>query len=250
MLALLGAVRSSPGTTTTTLAIAGCIGGAVVVEADPDGGVLAPRFGLAREPGLTTFATATRGNASAGALDDHTQSLPGGLAVVVGPGTADNSVGLWRSAGPALAQLLATEAESRPIFVDAGRLAPTAPTEALVAAADLVVVVARPILEDLHAVAGRLPSLRAQAHRLALILVGDRPYGPREIAEQLGADILGVVAADQRAADCLSGRSTALPARAVRISPLARSARAIAERLVESTPSPVEQSLTAKGGEP
>ena len=54
----LASVRGAPGVTTTSLLLASTFEDAPVVEADLDGGVLAVRYGLGREPGLTTLAAA------------------------------------------------------------------------------------------------------------------------------------------------------------------------------------------------
>src|SRR3546814_11443072 len=48
-LLVFGSARSSPGATTAALAVSSWIDRSVVVEADPDGGVVAVRYGLARE---------------------------------------------------------------------------------------------------------------------------------------------------------------------------------------------------------
>ena len=52
----LASVRGAPGVTTTAVLLASTFTDGLVVEADLDGGVLAVRYGLGREPGLTTFA--------------------------------------------------------------------------------------------------------------------------------------------------------------------------------------------------
>ena len=77
---VVGSVRSS-GATTLALALAGSLERAVLIEADADGGVLALRYGLAREPGMATLAASRPG--SGGGVLDHAQALPGGLPVVV-----------------------------------------------------------------------------------------------------------------------------------------------------------------------
>ena len=52
--------KGAPGATTTALGLASAWTGQqrVVVEGDPDGGVLAARLGLGYEPGLVTVAAA------------------------------------------------------------------------------------------------------------------------------------------------------------------------------------------------
>lgn len=232
MLVAFGAARSSPGTTTAVLAIAGCIDGAIVVEGDPDGGVLVARYGLEREPGLTSLAAAVRGPGAGVILLDHSQVLPGDVSAVVGPPAADTAVALWRSGAQPLVRALVDAAASSTVLVDLGRLTPSSPCGPLVPAVDLTVLVTRPHLEEIHAVGSRLDDLRATATRLVVLVVGDRPYGADSITQALGVEVLGTVADDRRAAEVLAGRSTALTPRSLRTSALARSARQIADRLV------------------
>lgn len=235
MLVVFGSARSSPGVTTAVVAIASCLDRAIVVEGDPDGGVLAARFGLSKEPGLTTLAAGARaGSPEPFAIEAHQQELPGGVEVIVGPASPESATALWRSSGPRVASTLADVAHTMPVLVDAGRLSPVAPTASLLEVADLLVVVVRPILEDLHALVARTQSFRSHAARLVVLMVGEQPYGPADVAEQLGVQVIGVLASDPRAADALAGR--AWMSRGLRRSSLARSARSVAERLVQSAP--------------
>lgn len=228
-LVVAGAARSSPGTTTTVLALAGCLRDRVVVEGDPDGGVLSTRFGLAREPNLASLAAITRTGSAA--LLEHAQALPGGIPVVPGLASADHAVSLWRSAGPRLGAALAANDDCA-VLVDAGRLTPTSPLLPLLAHAAITVLIARPTAEHLYSLAHRLDALRDSSREVVVVLVGDKPYGPAEVASQLGADVLGVIAHDSRAASTLAGEFGD-SGRAVRRSALARSARGVAGALLE-----------------
>ena len=69
-----------------------------------------------------------------------------------------------------------------------------------------------------------------QAGRLGLVLVGDGPYPDGEVAEALGVEVLGRLPWDPQGAELL----TVLPAsdRRLRLSPLVRAARSLAENLV------------------
>lgn len=229
-LVVAGAARSSPGTTTTLLSLAGCLRDRVVVEGDPDGAVLSTRFGLAREPNLASLAAGTRAGADPAALLEHAQMLPGGIPVVTGPASAERSVSLWRSAGSALATALAASTDLT-VLVDAGRFSPTSPVLPLLRHADITMIVARPTAEDLYALAHRLDALREATRQITVVLVGDRPYGAAEVASQLGVDVLGVIAHDRRAAAVLCGDGAG-SARSVRRSALARSARELAGALL------------------
>lgn len=233
-LLVVGSARSSPGATTTALAIAAWIEGAVVVEADPDGGVLAVRYGLAREPGLVTLA-ASRSLGEHG-LGDHVQELPGGTPVVVAPESAERATNIWRVSGSALVASLGSITE-HVVVVDAGRLSPSSPALALLPHASVVAIVARPVPEEIFAAAGRVEAIAAAGARAGLILVGDRPYAPSDVTAQLGCDVLGVIAHDGRGAAALTAGGSS---RSLSRSVLMRSARGLAEQLTSHVSSPAE----------
>lgn len=232
MLVVFGTVRSSPGVTTTALGVASCIEDAIAIEADPDGGILAARYGLERDPNLASLAAVARTALTRDVLGEHSQVLPGGVRVIVGLASPERAVTLWRSVGQRIAFALGS-VEDASIVVDAGRLTPTSPLVPLVEVASLTVLVARPTPEDLHPLAHRLETLRSQARELALVLVGDKPYGPGEVGERLGIAVLGVIAHDPKAASALAGVSGATGGGWLRRSPLARSTRTVAQALLE-----------------
>lgn len=228
-----GSVRSSPGVTATVLALAARWPSQppapVVIEADPDGGVLASRYGLGRageSPGLTSLATAARRGLAAGEVWRHAQRLPGGLGVVVGPDGTDAALATLRSASETLGQWLAAQPDVVAL-VDCGRLRPGSPALTLARASARLVVVVRPRVEELQALAQRLPALGELSH-VSLVLVGDHPYGPEEVRATLGAEVAGVIAHDRRGAEALEGGASA---KVLRRSTLARSAAALAEAM-------------------
>jgi hypothetical protein len=228
-LLVFGSARSSPGATTAAIAVAAWIDGSVVVEADPDGGVLAVRYGLAREPGLVTLA-ATRSLGESGLLG-HAQTLPGGTRVVVAPESAERATNIWRVSGSGLVAMLGSVTDH--VVVDGGRLGPSSPSLALLPHASVVAVMARPVPDELLAAADRVEAISALGARAGLVLVGDRPYTAGEVAAQLGCDVLGVIADDRRGAKALTGGASP---RSVRRSMLMRSARGLAERLTATRP--------------
>jgi hypothetical protein len=231
----LASVKASPGVTTSMLALAATWPDhqqLLLVEADPDGGSLAARTGLPSEPGLTTLATIGRRSLPAGELDRHTQPLPGGLPVLVGPADADHA----HRALHLVAERLATELHQQPdrdVVIDCGRLRTGSPAAPLAAGAELLVLVARPRLDELQHLRTALPRLTAAGHRPVLLLVGERPYPPPEVAAVLGVPVLPSLPHDPAAADLLTGRR----ARAGRLdrTPLLRAARAVADQLTSDT---------------
>lgn len=233
MLAAFGSLRSSPGVTTSVLAIASCLEAAAVVEADWDGGVLGARLGLPREPGLTSLAAEARTGYEVD-LAHHGHLLADGTLVVPGPTSADSAIGVWTSVGRRLAEVLVSSATQRPVLVDAGRLSPLTPLRPLIEQADRLVVVVRPEVEELHVLATRIDDLRTVSRdRVSVLLVGERPYRAAEVEAQLGVAVIGFLADDRRAAEAISGHGRALSGWTLRRSPLARSARAAAEMILD-----------------
>jgi MinD-like ATPase involved in chromosome partitioning or flagellar assembly len=201
---------------------------AVLVEADLDGGVLAVRFGLGREPGLSTFAA---GGDEADGWHDHAQDA-GGVAVLVGPDSPGASASLWRSAGERITRRL-LESDGVAI-VDAGRLRSP---ETIVRASELVAIVVNPVAEHLVALTHVLPSLRqaVQGH-LGVVSIGNGPYRRSDIEEALAVPVLAELPDDRDAAELLrSGGATR--ARLAR-SRLARAVGSLAAELGEPAVEP------------
>jgi hypothetical protein len=193
-----GSVRGAPGVTTTAQLLAAGLEGAVMVEADLAGGVMAVRYGLGREPGLTTLAAA--GPIEPDEWRDHAQNA-GGVAVLVGPDSPDSAGSLWRRAGDRLAAIL--DASDAYVVADIGRLIGPTP---LLGTASLLLVLVRPIAEHLVALSHRVDGLRRAVHpgTVGVVLVGDGGYGPDDVTDPLGLDVFGVLPDDQRAADLLT----------------------------------------------
>jgi hypothetical protein len=192
----VGSVRSA-GATTLALTLAGCSDGAVLVEADADGGVLALRYGLSREPGLLSLAASRQ--PSAESVLEHAQRLPGGLPVVVAPESPQRAGQLLRTAGQRLAALLAGVEGTQ--LVDVGRISPTSPACTIAAAAAVVLIVVRPRAEELVAAVERVVAL---GDRAGLVLVGSGPYSASDVTTQLGCRVFGSIAADARAAQAMA----------------------------------------------
>jgi hypothetical protein len=230
--------RSSPGVTTAAVACAAAWPEPVLlVEASEDGGAVAARFGLGLEPGLTTLVAALRHDRDA-ELDRHLQTVPGTsgrVRALVGPPACEPAVGLLRAAAGRVAVLLDAQADG-PVLVDAGRLPPVPLTGPLLAGADRLVLVCRPRVEELQALAHRLPKLRAATREVGVLLVGDRPYGPEEVVETLQVEVVGVVAHDPPAADALCG--VAPPRRLGRSALLRSAVRVVAALDPDAAPHP------------
>jgi len=234
VLLCLASVKGSPGVTTTALAVAACWPGPwrrVLIEADPAGGDLAARYGLALTPGLVSLAAAARADTDPELVWDHTQQLPGGLAVVAGPARADQ-------AHAALAAVCAADRHAG-LFdgftgrgdvvavVDCGRLEPHTPLDAVVAAADQVLLLARPRADELAHLATRATELAAGPAQTRLLLIGPG-YPPGEVSREVGPAVLARLPHDSRTAAALCGQSARRPRRRGR---LGRAATGIAAEL-------------------
>ena len=244
----VGSVRGAPGATTLGLLMAGCWPRpAALVEADPAGGVLAARYGLGRSPGLAELAAAAQSHAPDAALWQAAQELPGGLGVVVAPESGEVTTGVLLDAAAALGTWCG-QLDGSDVVADCGRLTTDTPTGPLLEAADAVLVAARPVAEELLPAAHRLHASgrRRRAAPLGLVLVGERPYGARDVEERLGVRVAGTLASDAKTAGML--RDGGSP-HALRRSPLVRSVRslvdAVCDRLGIAPPPPVSGGDTA-----
>ena len=231
-LVCLGSAHGSPGATTTALAIAAtwpehrrCL----LVEADPFGGVIAARYGLGDSPGLSSLAALARRGLDDDVVWQHAQQLPGGIPILVGPPTAEEAHAVLRDLAPILAEWAVAQAEVD-VIVDCGRISPGSPMVRAKTEADTVLVVTRPSIDQLRPAAARSAALTSAGVRSALLLVGDHPYGPDEVAATLGVDVAGVIAWDPRTAAVLTGSHGAV--RDLRRSRLVRSAATLAAELI------------------
>lgn len=228
--------KGSPGVTTAVAALAATWPAdrdLLVVEADPSGGDLVVRLDLPTEPGLVTLAAAGRRELGSGTLLDHTQELPqlsgevgARRLLLAAPVAADQAGAALSSLRGSLARTL--DQVDLDVLVDCGRIDPGSPALELAGDADLLVMVARPVVAEVHHLASRLGSVKPPA--LSVLMVGEEPYSVSEVATAVDASPLGTLAADARAAAVLSeGHPNA--GRVLRRSRLLRDARALAEGL-------------------
>ena len=211
----------------------------VVTELDPAGGDLGVRIDLATEPGLVALAAAGRRQLDRQTFVGHTQPLPfagrpatdgdtdGAIRrVLCGAGGGRSgrcrpcSAAGWAARGVVVARRRRVRRLWAP--------RPGLGCADVVTEADLLVLVGRPVVAEVRHLAPRLSGIRPKA--LSLLLIGDRPYSVAEVADAVGANPLGTLPVDDRAAAALTiGRSDG--ARILRRSRLLRDARAVAEGL-------------------
>jgi hypothetical protein len=214
-----GSSKSSPGVTTTVLALAArwpTSREPLVVEADPGGGDLVARLaslegdagGLRDTPSTVQLAASSRAGLSDRTLLEHLQRLPGSgeVRVLVAPSSPF-------AASTAIAALVAAQVgavltglTAMDVLLDVGRVDATSPVLPMLRELGSIVLVARPNLTSVLHTRELVSSLRGAGVRSSLIVIGDRPYTPSEVAEAIGATgLVGVVPDDPVGARALSG---------------------------------------------
>lgn len=235
MLIALASVKSSPGVSTTALALAGFWPGhrqVQLVEVDPAGGDIRSWYQVPGEPGLAGLATGARHSSDPGLLAGHMAELPGGLRVVTapeGPDQARAAIELLVRDGAGL--LRALSATLPATILDLGRLDAGSPAVGILPHADVLLLLARPSLAEITRLASRIESIKAQVRdgaRVALVLRG-RGYPPAEIETALRTPVLATLPRDESCAAVLSGRTST--GRGLAYTALARAARALGKAL-------------------
>jgi hypothetical protein len=206
----LASIKGSPGVTTAATALAASwpTGRRVLlVEADPFGGDLAPRYGSTITNGLASLFAAARRTLTPEGIWDHVDHLPGGLPVLFGHSNVQGAVANEK-AWPAIAEALgALDAD---VVVDAGRLLPhfAGGIRDVLAHSDVLVVLCDPTLEGIVHLRAALPSLVAEMSTRALLVVptGSGGYSGTEIGKTLGVDVGPPMPDDRKAADALANK--------------------------------------------
>jgi len=199
----LASVKGSPGVTTAALAMAARWPAGrkvLLVEADPFGGDLAPRYGATVTGGLASLFAAARRALRSEAVWDHAHLLPGGLPVLFGLTGLRQAVAnehAWPAIATALAELDAD------VVVDVGRLLPdfAGGVGAVLGEADALVVLCPSSLEAMVHLQDALPGLVAErrGRRLLVVPTGSAGYSAHDIAHTLDV-VVGPAIPDDRAA--------------------------------------------------
>jgi hypothetical protein len=206
----VGCMPGAPGATTTALALAAAWPAdrpLRVIEADPGGGVLAARRGLAVQPGLVdAVASLLRGR---NAVDEHTQPLGENVEIVVAPtGTEQLRATLaavdaerWR----ALLGNGGSASVDRDVIVDCGRLRAGCATVAAAQCADVTLLIARPRLDQVALLQAGVPALRSAGIAPQIVLIDDGPYDAEDVAAAVDSRVAGMLPWDRRTAAALNG---------------------------------------------
>jgi MinD-like ATPase involved in chromosome partitioning or flagellar assembly len=243
VLVAIASAKGSPGTTTTARVLASVWPAAVVLaDCDPAGGDLAivgrAHGGGVLNPdrGLLSMAVEARHGLPPGAVAEHVQDLEGGLPVLCGVSSPEQVAAIgpvW----PAIATAFAS-APGTDVVADCGRVTAGTPLMPVLNAADVVLFVVRPRVEQYAHLRERLRWLAAaqrdlqRAPRTAVVLVGDKRTtdSSRDLKQLLAHDglavpVVGPLAHDQQAADALAARID----RGIGRSLLVRSARLLVD---------------------
>ncbi|HTJ72646.1 MAG TPA: hypothetical protein VL551_34225 [Actinospica sp.] len=254
MLIAIGSQKSSPGSTTLALALAGfwpAEAATVVVEADPAGGDVKSWQRLPGEPGLGALATAARHTTDPAAVLEHASALPGGLHAVTapeGPDQAGAAVRLLARDGAGLMRALS--AAPMVTVMDLGRLDPGSPALDLLAHADMTLVLTRPSLSEITRLAARIATIKQHARSpeaVSLVLVGPG-YPAEAVADSQQTPVLLTLPHDADCAGVLSG--TVTMRRGLGRTRLARAARTLGHALIERHAEPVCLSAPAADLDP
>lgn len=236
--------KAGPGATTAALALGlSWPGPVLLVDADTCGGDMVPGMLPGRvdaEHGLLSWLVATRRNTvleAAQMLAQHVVSLPEAPAVWLMPGIqhCGQSQPLASGGWERLARVLEREptAAGRDVIVDTGRLSSGACWPVL-AVADQVLLVVRPTARSVQGARGAADQLREHLGDLAfvrLLICGAGEYSAKDIGEQLGVPVVGVLPPDRSAAAVLT-EGAAAGMRPLKRSRLLRSAASLAAELV------------------
>jgi hypothetical protein len=254
--------KGSPGVTTASVVLAAVWPRPVLLaECDPAGGDLVYRFpaadGSQLNPGrgLLSLAVAARRGLRPEQVWEHTQTLPGGLAVLTGVSTAEQGAGLdplWGPVGAMLAQLPQGD-----VIADCGRIGVEGPHHDLLAQAAAIILITRHDLGEVVRLRERLPALMAALDRrdrmsaaISVVVIADHKRfheALAEVGEALGhgrgrVEVAGGLAHDPRAARQLHGEWGSR----LDTSLLARTARDVAGHLAGSLPT---LSISGAGGQ-
>ena len=206
----LASLKGSPGVTTAATALGASWPRGrrvLLVEADPFGGDLAPRFGSTTALGLASLFAAARRSLNPDAVWDHVDHLPGGLPVLFGLSGAAGAVANEK-AWPAVAEALgALDAD---VVVDAGRLLPhfAGGIGDVLAHSDVLVVLCHPTLEGIVHLRAGLPGLVSELRggQLLVVPAGSGGYSGAEIGRTLGVAVGPAMPDDRKAADALANK--------------------------------------------
>lgn len=225
--ATFASLRGAPGATTAAAVVQAAWPiedqRAVLVEADPDGGVAACRWGFTESPSMIDLVIRPERG-----METAAQRWNESAGVVVAPSDTTSTVGALVDGGARLSHVLGDASEI--VIADVGRLSPTSPALPLAVRSACCALVVRRRLDHLAGISGRAAALTDVGVTPRLVVVGDGPYRDDEIEGATGIDILGTLPHDERGAAALWNGDN----RRLRRSLLWREARVLADTLADA----------------
>jgi hypothetical protein len=207
MLIGLFSLKSSPGVSTTALALSAAWPGdgqrPLVIEADRRGGDASLRFGTPSGTGLKSLAAASRANPDVGLVRAHAHLVPpAGVPVVTAPELAEHADPAVWGVLPLLERLANT---ADPVLLDLGEAYPADPeTARLLQLCGRLLMVARPVADQI----GRIRAsgwVRDARFGVELVLIGAADVAEMATLTGLGvAGVLPLLPADKSPAARLS----------------------------------------------
>jgi len=217
---VFGSAKGSPGVTTAVLALAArwpTHREPFVVEADPTGGDIVARLaslegdvgGLRDTPSTVQLAAASRHGLGPTLLLEHAQRLPGigEVRALLSPASAfASTTALGELVNADIGGHLAAMV-SHDVLVDVGTVHPASAALKVIRSTRWLNIVARPSLESILHTRELVSALGAMGVRCGVIVIGDRPYSPFDVAEAAGAELVGSLPFDSVGAAALSGEA-------------------------------------------
>jgi hypothetical protein len=210
---VIGSVAGAPGASRLAVGLAAAwpVEGMrrVVVEADPDGGRLGAELGVGVEPGLMALALAAR--SAPMTPDDVLERGATDVAdwfVVAAPPSAEQAHSALVHAASSLADVMHRDPARTAWIVDAGRLSTRSPSMAFARTATHVVLVTHGSFPHLQLLPHRIEALRSAECPVEVVVVEPTSWSAGEIADFVGADVIGVLPEVRSRRDDLAAMST------------------------------------------
>ncbi len=232
----LTSVRSSPGATSLGVALSAAWASAsddlaLLIEADPAGGVLGLRFELPSEPSLATLSADLRRHGNRSLVLSNSVELAGARCVTA-PADPFIASGVLNRSAKTLSDQLASLGLATAI--DLGRIERRSPAMPLAVGADQVLVVCRPRADEVQSALFTVRLLRSAGCNVGLVTIGDRPHHPREVADLAGVPLVAVLPDDPAMAVAFGGGRYV--SRKLRRSTLWRAVLSLSDSLLDAYP--------------
>ena len=198
----LASARGAPGVSTLAWSLASTWPTSrrlLLIEADPAGGILTARLRRGSERGWASLAATGRHHLSPAMIEAHSDEIGQGVWLLPTPPSPARTATVMTSLGERLAAVLA-EWEGD-VLIDCGRTAGSEPSVSLLRAADRLLLVVRPEVDEIQVTAATMPELSSdRLPPVSLAVVGSRPYKPGEVANVLQLPLAASVPWDPAAA--------------------------------------------------